>query len=54
MSVHDIKFVLVNDTAPRKPSVCAARSRHYNAATCTNFQHQGATAGSNAVPDGWR
>jgi hypothetical protein len=27
MSVHTMKFVLVNDTAPRNPSACAACSR---------------------------
>ena len=27
MSVHNIKFVVVNNRAPRKPSLCAACSR---------------------------
>ena len=27
MSVHKMKFVLVNDMAPRRPSVCTACSR---------------------------
>src|ERR1700761_2997271 len=27
MSVHNMKFVVVNDMAPRKPSVCAVCSR---------------------------
>jgi hypothetical protein len=27
MSVHNMKFVLVNDMAPRKPSVCTECSR---------------------------
>jgi hypothetical protein len=53
MSVHNMKFVLVNDMSLRGPSVCTECSRPLERATCMIFAPQSAIAGSSATPNGW-
>ena len=52
MSVHNMRFVLVNDMAPRVTSVCAACSRSLNRAICMTVPPRAAIAGSSATPNG--
>jgi hypothetical protein len=50
MPGHKMKFVVVNNRAPRNASVCAACARPLERATCTIFPYRVAIAGSSATP----
>jgi hypothetical protein len=56
MSGPKMKFVVVNNMAPRNPSVCATCSRRWSEATCMIFPPQSAIVGSVLPPmdgGGW-
>jgi hypothetical protein len=53
MSVHNMKFVLVNDVTPRVTlSARHVRDRRHRA-ICMTLPAQGAIARSRVTPDGW-
>jgi hypothetical protein len=53
MSVHKLKFVLVNNMAPRNPCVCAACSRSLQRGYLRDLSTSKRYCGIECYPNGW-
>ena len=53
MSVHRMRFVLVNDMAPRNPSACAACSRPLERGYLRDLSTSKTLLRDRVLPHGW-